>query len=328
MPAFIGGVLFANDGAMLVNPVTPTGQTYNNTFRTDAVGCVFIDAATTPSASNTVFYAGMGFSRTTGALYCTETAVGATTTVYGGIARNGLGQVHVTFTKPSTVIFQNGFALSNTGQLYVAGPIAAPTAWYRYGLGITSAAALVSAWADQSGNANTLVQATEANKPTLQSDGSILFDGVNDFLQVAFTLDQPCTHYLLARQVTSTASDRFFDGVTAVAELGQGGAAPNISINAGATVATNGNLAMNTYGAVAVVFNGASSSILVNKTTETTGDAGANNPAGLTLCALNNGANNFGNMQYKEHIVYAAAHDATQRARVINYLNGIGALNL
>lgn len=213
------------------------------------------------------------------------------------------------------------------GASFVAG--LRPAAWFRYGDGITSAGGLVSAWADQSGNARPLLQATGTNQPTLEADGSITFDGVDNFLQCgAFTLNQPVTYYLLANPVTDTSGDRFFDGGAAGAAviLAQDGAG-GISVNAGA--AFGGNLfPTGAYAVVAVVVNGASSSIQVNTVAPITGDAGANNPAGFTMGSSRNGTTQFVNARYKEAIVFPAAHNADTISRVIRYLSQVGQLGL
>lgn len=199
-------------------------------------------------------------------------------------------------------------------------------AWYRKGVGITSSSGAVSAWSDQSGNSRHLLQATGAAQPALQADGTILFDGVAHFLKTsAFTFNQPETVYLLLKQVTWTANDFLMDGnASNGGRLGQEVSSPTLRLNAGVLgAAANTDLAVNTYGAVAVVINGASSLIQVGYATPTTGDAGVNNMGGFTLGALGNGASNFANIQVKEVILYTAAHDASQRARNIAYLTSI-----
>jgi len=112
-------------------------------------------------------------------------------------------------------------------------------AWFRYGKGIEFAGAGVSRWADQTGNKRHLLQATDTNRPALQADNSILFDGVDNYLKcAAFTLVQPETVYLLGKQVTWTVSDHFFDGNAAGGgRVTQVTASPQINIDAGAGVA-------------------------------------------------------------------------------------------
>jgi hypothetical protein len=201
-----------------------------------------------------------------------------------------------------------------------------PVAWYRYGAGITAVGGLVSAWADQSGNGNTLVQATETNQPALQSDGSILFDGVDNQMEATFTLDQPVTIYLLASQITHTSGDVLFDGSAALASCSQSVASGNLGVNAGAASAAN-TLAIGSYGVVYAVFNGASGVFGVNNNTPLTGNYGANNPGGFSLGA-NRGLAGPSNIQVKEAIIFPVAHDAGQRSKVISYLAQVGNLTI
>ena len=201
-----------------------------------------------------------------------------------------------------------------------------PAAWFRYGVGITSALGVVSQWDDVSGNGRHLKQATGTNQPALQADNSILFDGVDNFLKCdAFTLAQPETVYILGKQITWTGNDRWWE-----AEAAGGGmifqrtATPQVGANAGATIG-NISLTLETYGVISTVLNGASSLIQLNNGTPATGDAGAGDMSGFTLASTGAGSN-FGNIQAKEVIVYPAAHAAATRARVISYLMAVGGL--
>lgn len=205
-----------------------------------------------------------------------------------------------------------------------------PAAWFRYGVGITSAGGLVSAWADQSGNGRDLLQATDTNKPTLEADGSITFDGVDNVLKCAsFTLEQPETVYFLGKQVTWTIGDFLLDGDSSTTgAIPQTPTTPRLRINAGADAATNADLAVDTYGVVVAVFNGASSLLQVNNGTPATGDPGAGDMGGFTLGANGSGAADFSNINAKEVILYASAHDAVTRRRVIRYLSQVGQLGL
>lgn len=200
-------------------------------------------------------------------------------------------------------------------------------AWFRFGQGITVTGAGVSQWDDASGNARHLLQGTDANRPPKQADGSILFDGVAHFLKSApFALAQPETVYLLIKQITWTANDAFADGIGAanrmVVEQKAGGVSPEIDIYAGAFAATNSGLAVGAYGVVAAVFNGAASLVQVNTGAPVVGDPLAQGGGGLTIGA-SYVPGNFSNIQLKEVIIYAAAHDAATRARVITYLNAL-----
>jgi hypothetical protein len=211
----------------------------------------------------------------------------------------------------------------SSGAAIVAG--LSPAAWFRFNLGITGNP--VSQWNDASGNARHLKQVTATNQPALQGDGSILFDGIDNYMKCdAFTLNQPATFYILGRQVTWTDVDCFCDGDAGASQLiQQSGATPAIRLFAGLGVASNTNLAVNTYGVVAAVFNGASSLLQINNTTPTTGDPGAANAGGFTLGSTGT-AGAPSNIQVKEVVIFAAAHDATTRAAVIGYLSRVGGL--
>jgi hypothetical protein len=200
-----------------------------------------------------------------------------------------------------------------------------PAAWFRYGIGVS-----VSQWDDQSGNGRHLLQATATNQPAVQSDGSLLFDGADNFMKCsAFTLNQPCCYYILFKSITYTNNDRVCGGNAANGcDLIQDPGTPTLRIFAGgAGGVDNGDLAVGTYGAVVCGFNGASSFIGVNNGAVVTGNPGTNNMAGFTLGSSGTPAN-YSNIQVKEVILFASAHDSATRSRVIRYLSRVGNLAL
>lgn len=198
-----------------------------------------------------------------------------------------------------------------------------PALWLRRGIGQSA-----GTWADQSGNGRDL---TLFNSPTLNADGSYTFDGVNQYGNVVggFTLNQPETVYLLFKQVSWTNTDYCCDGNSAsTLTIQQITSTPSIRLLASESgAATNGNLAVGAYGVACGVFNGASSLLQVNMTTPTTGDPGSNNAGGFTLGA-SAAWTAHANIQVLEAIVFSAAHDASQRARCVRYLAGIGGVSL
>lgn len=199
-------------------------------------------------------------------------------------------------------------------------------AWYRYRKGITVTDGGVSAWADASPNTRPLLQATAANRPIMLSDGTILFDGTNDYMQATFTLAQAFSIYLLFRQVTWTNGDVIIDGVTADARLAQNTSTPGIAANAGSGLTVDNTIPVGAgFGVAAFIANGASSVYQAGggaQSVTTSGNAGANSAGGITLGAARTPAN-YANIGVRELIVYSEAHDATTRLRIMRYLGAL-----
>ena len=209
-------------------------------------------------------------------------------------------------------------------------PLTNLAAWYRKGTGITHVANAVSQWDDQSGNARHQLQAAVNSKPTLQGDGTVLFEspggGLDDYMMASFALVQPCTFYLRAKLLTWSSNRRLMGGaVNAGGEIHCSGTTPTIALYSGNFgVAPNSNLVIGQYSTVCAVFAGASSVLQVDATTATTGNAGATNPGGITLAAGGPAGGNTSHIQIAACLVYSAAHDATERAAVRTYLSSIG----
>lgn len=203
-----------------------------------------------------------------------------------------------------------------------------PAAWYRKGSGVTITGAGVSQWSDASGNGRHLVQSVDARRPALQSDGTILFDGVDNYLDATFTLAQPVTVYALMNQVSWTGGEYIFDGITinTMAALqsasGGGGASPAITQYAGGWGAEDAtNMTVGAYRALCMVFSGASSLIQVGSNAPATGNAGTSSPGGFTIGWDGDQAGGASNIRVKEIMIFAQAHNAAQRAAIIAYLN-------
>ena len=202
----------------------------------------------------------------------------------------------------------------------------------RYNIGITVAGAGVSQWDDVSGNGNHLKQGTDTNRPSKEADGSILFDGTDNYLKTdAFTLVQPETIYLLGKQVTWTSLDAIFDGNTLNTGLlrqQNGGLSPKVQSYAGVLLDENADFILNTYAVLITIFNGAVSAIQVNNNDPLEGNAGGENMGGFTLGVQGGAANRWSNIQVKEVLIYNVAHDAATRTKVINYLASVGGLSI
>lgn len=192
-------------------------------------------------------------------------------------------------------------------------------AWFRFGIGITESGGFVSAWADQSGNGNDLLQATGTNQPAY-SAGILTFDGVDNFMKcVAFTLNQPTQVSMLAQQVSWASQDIAIDGDTDITGvIQQLVSSPTVRLYAGAGAAGNSDWAVGVFDAVTALFAGASSSLLVGTNAATTGNAGTSNMGGFTLASAASGSFFF-NMEVKE-IIIRNVNDATIRQDDHDYL--------
>lgn len=198
-------------------------------------------------------------------------------------------------------------------------------AWYRYHIGITNISGAASAWADQSGNMRPLLQATAADRPVVNSDGSLTFDGVSDFMQATFTLAQPLTVYIAFQQLTWTSGDVVFDGATATCKVGQLTASPGLGANAGSALTVDNTIGLSGNGVLCFVANGASSVYQAAggaASVTTSGNANTNGMGGITLGSSRSPAN-FGNIAVYEMAAYSVAHDTPTRLAIMRYFGRI-----
>ncbi len=187
----------------------------------------------------------------------------------------------------------------------------------------------VSIWRDMLGSGHDLIQATPASQPLWNANG-ITFDGTNDFMKtVAFTYNQPEMIYLIAKQVTWTYQDTFFDGNTAnLGKLAQYNPAPTVYsyANQGTVKITDSDWSLDTFAIIRILFNGVTSSLQVNNGIKYINDAGAANMGGFTLGA--NGSNTgWGNMQVKEIVLRKVKDSSTDETAIYNYLQNKYFLN-
>lgn len=184
---------------------------------------------------------------------------------------------------------------------------------------IGAGSGFVSKWYDQSGNGRDLVQATASAQPQISLVGNGLpaavFDGVNDQLLVAFTLNQPWSFNLIRRTISTSGQGYTLDGGSAAqCVLYNDPALADNLMFAGSTGPTSDlgtNMPTGTRGAIGGVFNNASSRMEINSATVAsyTGTTGTNNNTGLTV-----GGNNsrFGNQEIQEVIAFNTAHTQAQ----------------
>lgn len=195
--------------------------------------------------------------------------------------------------------------------------------WHDGRGGILTTGSGVETWDDRSGKGRDLTQSTDNFRPSDTGNGSVLFDGVDEFLSVGFTLVQPHTIYIFFRQITWVANARIFDGVTGSALLFQAGAgaSPEVAIFAGQQLSTTSSLVLNTFGVMACVFNGANSFYRLDDSVQHSGNAGGGNPGGITLGA-NNAGGQHSNIEVRQILSYSAAHNLAHVAGVTRMLQG------
>lgn len=253
-------------------------------------------------------------------MYDATAGLPAGSVIVGGVAVSSDGQLCFTTDAPSSPQYIGGTAVDSSGRVHVtAFNIAARYVATR---NFTLSGSDVVSWGDVSGNARNLVQGTGANRPTYQSDGSVLFNGTDEWLATStFTLNQPFTVILVAKQFTWTSNDIIFDGFAyQSAMLAQGGVSPQVFPFAGSVGAVNGNWALDTQAVIQTVFNGASSLTAVNGT-EVAASVGAQNAAGFTLGSGGAGTGNFSNIQVWEVVVLTGALGAVGRAYFDSYFS-------
>jgi len=222
-------------------------------------------------------------------------------------------------------------AMGNIPLKFLPSQVADLKLWFRFNTGITVTGSGVSQWDDQSGNGYHLKQANDANRMTKEADGSILGNGIDQFLVTdAFTeLSQPNTIIMLFNPITWTNTDNVYDGISATKRhsLFQTNVTPQMKINAGSSTASAIAPALGSDVIVSLAYNGASSSMQVNNETPVTGDAGTNGLTGLTLGAKND-LTQLSNIKVKEFILFDGILSAEDLAKNIKHLAQVGGLSI
>lgn len=172
--------------------------------------------------------------------------------------------------------------------------------------------------------ARDLVQLTATKMPAISANVAT-FDGSNDCLRSApYAEAQPRGVYLVGSMVAWSDGMYLIDGASAAdtAAITMSTATPQLNISAGSSVAGNTGLAVGTRGVLTATFNGASSALGVNKTAETTGDAGAGVPKGSTLGSSGaaTGGTNAANITFCEEIRRSVVDDTATKAKIQSFL--------
>ena len=179
----------------------------------------------------------------------------------------------------------------------------------------------VSAMQDKSGNAIHLSQSTGLNQPVWQSDGSVLFDGVNHYLKIASAnIPQPFTILMVYRNVTWTAGRGVLsgDGVNICGFRMQGSPPNEQKFMAPTFVGDNASMILNAFEILTMNFNGASSSFQFNNKSATTGNPGANGLTALVLGARGDYSSKS-NIQFKAAAIYSGTLSSDTITKLKNY---------
>lgn len=185
---------------------------------------------------------------------------------------------------------------------------------------------LVSRWNDRLGSGRDLLQATGIKQPVYSANG-ITFDGVDDFMQAAFTLNQPESLYIVLEQITTTPNDRMFDGKNNfTALISQVFFVEHLYLYGGSTdmfqpkISGGGKAQLiNKTTVLKIELNGDNSNFRINGSKTEIKNIGTANMGGLTLGAAGGGTN-AGNVRFKEVIVRSISDTIDNKNIIYNYL--------
>jgi hypothetical protein len=200
--------------------------------------------------------------------------------------------------------------------------------WLRSDLGITIGTG-VSAWADQSGNGNNVVQATGSKQPTYSASdaafngqASLLFAIANlqTLGNAGWNLPQPMTMYAVGSIGVPTGLQAFIDS-SAASEvfLGQTSASQHWYLYAGGNI-IGGKTNDAFPHAFCGVVNGASSALYVDDSQVADG-SGASGANASQVLAIGGTTGTYLGGKIAEIIIYNVAHTAAQRETTFTYLS-------
>lgn len=172
----------------------------------------------------------------------------------------------------------------------------------------------------------TFGQATAANQPTINADGSLTCvataSGTGQLMQTPpFTLSQPTTLYLTMRptEYNKAWSQVYLSGVGADVSFYNNTPA-SLGLYAGSTATQFAGPTVNTKNVFAIGFNGASTFWSVNGGSKNVAAAGANNMGGLTIGARYLADLSRANATYWDIIARNGFDTAAKEAQIINEL--------
>jgi len=190
---------------------------------------------------------------------------------------------------------------------------------------LTLASGSVSNWADAGGSGRAWVQTTGASQPTWTAGGwdgvrpSLSFDGTADHMSMTVTaIAQPFTLILVARRTSTPVNAHLTEGVSVGNRViigGSDGGSKSIIFAGASLTGPTVDTAAHVFGGV---YNGASSSNIVDGTTASSGNAGAHTWANQYLfLAPHSGT--FRGVGHVFGLCLIAGGSAHMAARMIGY---------
>lgn len=177
----------------------------------------------------------------------------------------------------------------------------------------------ISKWACALGTGHDIIRPGVGYEPYYRPTG-VYFTGASSLLRLAFTYEQPASCYAVVRIINRVVGDSFLCGYgTDVGRFKHYVGSPNTNtvLNSGASL-VNTTIGT-TEGILRSVANGANSSIQWNEGTKATGNAGVNNPNGITLGG-NSGIAETCEVEFKELIFRDVVDSEADSDAIYNYL--------
>jgi hypothetical protein len=188
----------------------------------------------------------------------------------------------------------------------------------------TDGGGFAPAWAERSGNGLDLLQATTADQGIFVASGGangtpfVKFDGLTQFMDVAYTLAQPHTlNIVVVPSLTNDLSgaDGYIDGITFLSAALRVNVSTSWLINSPDQVQISNSQAKDEWHIQTAVFDGASSSWSINRATPESVSPGSSAPNGLTIGGYAGGAA-FMDCAYARISVARGVLPAWRQARV------------
>jgi hypothetical protein len=232
-------------------------------------------------------------------------SVGASRLSSANLYLDQAGQyISIGSTPPTSYLGADGIWMGKSSSLYkvhvgtTVGVAVVPTdipgckSWLKADSLVANDGDAIQTWTDSSGAGTSPTQATVGKRPLYKTNivngkPVLRFDGVDDFLKVAFTLNQPHTR-LVVYKLLGSANQASFDGNTSNTALLLNRNTSTVAIFGG-SVDLTANVTATAFHVIAGVYNGAGSKISVDGGTPVTGNPGSSAAGGISIGAYPDG---------------------------------------